>query len=50
MGRKVIGTTSENMTDYDILEEVLSRIEMNKTDKTANYIYSCKKAFNKKGC
>jgi predicted nucleotidyltransferase len=50
MGRKVIGTTSENMTDYDILEEVLCRIETNKTDKTANYIDSCRKAFNKKGC
>ncbi|PWM47416.1 MAG: hypothetical protein DBX47_00760 [Clostridiales bacterium] len=45
MGRKCIGTVSEEMTDFQIIEEVLNRLESNAPIELENYILNCRKAW-----
>lgn len=46
MGRKCIGANSDKLTDEEIIEEVLCRLERNTPDRLKVYIQNCRKAWD----
>lgn len=48
MGRRTIGSECETMTNEQILEEILHRLENNATPGTAVYIANCRKAWEER--
>ncbi len=49
MGRRTIGDGCVNMSNAQILEEILHRLNNNVTSDTAKYISSCKKVWDLEG-
>lgn len=48
MARRTIGAQCEKMSNEQILEEILRRLENNTTPETAIYIANCRKAWNER--
>lgn len=46
MGRKCIGTMSDKLTDEEIIEEVLCRLEKNAPNRLKTYITNCRKEWD----
>ena len=46
MGRKCIGTSSDKLTDEQIIEEVLCRLQRNAPDRLKTYVSNCRKAWD----
>lgn len=47
MGKRTIGSACEKMSDRQILDEVLCRLENNAAPETAEYIINCRKVWIK---
>mgnify|MGYP000895430975 CR=1 FL=1 len=48
MGRRTIGKDCERMTDSEILEKILCRLENNATELTKIYIENCRKVWDER--